>query len=83
MDNEIFELDGEKYNNCLKKGYIARTKVDRRQWSTTDYTILFSKDRKYFWSPKYVDENGQLGQTISPEYGYGKFFHLRFTIDRF
>ena len=81
MDNEIFEMDGEKYNNCLKKGYTARTKGDRRQWSTTDYTILFSKDQKYFWSPKYVDENGQLGQTISPEYGYGKFFHLRFTID--
>ena len=72
MKDELFELDGEKYENCRKKGYTARTKHDNRPWWTTDYTILFSKDQKYYLSPQYVDENDRFGKTISPEYGYEK-----------
>ena len=72
MKDELFDLDGEKYENCRKKAYTARTKHDNRPWWTTDYTILFSKDQKYYLSPQYVDENDRFRKTISPEYGYVK-----------
>lgn len=59
------------YNDCQKKGFIARTADNQQQWDLTNYKIVFSKNGKYYWSPKYVDY--KYNRVISPEYGYEKY----------
>ena len=82
MKDELFELDGEKYENCRKKGYTARTKHDNRPWWTTDYTILFSKIKNTICHHNMLTKMTDLEKPSRQNMGM-KNYHLAFTIDRF
>ena len=65
------------YNDCQKKGFIARTAGNQQPWDTTNYKIVFSKNGKYYWSPKYTEETDhKYNRVISPEYGYEKYIYV-------
>ena len=55
-----------------KRAFTARTYGNQQPWWTTDYKIVFSKNGKYYWSPKYIGDkdNAYGNRIIAPEYGY-------------
>ena len=53
-----YELDGTRYENCIKKAVNIRSKIEQKTWTAIDkYNFLYSNGFKYYNMIKPIFQN--------------------------
>ena len=75
----MLDYDGQSvFQSCIKKAAVVRERETHVQWFSTDFTFLFSNDKKYYSQETNINSmdtepdelNSIYTRVLHPGYGY-------------